>query len=152
MFMPKTTSKKLQTRITKRLNDEILNKEAPLGFIPTTGSLIMLVVTAIIAVLIFNWSSGITAPVLGSSAAVSVIPLDGNTLAVTIMSIDPKNAVIKYLRYNDSQGSRLLNISSTSIPVTNVGESGFIQVSHGNIEISAVFNDSTQMVVYRGRV
>ncbi|MFA4957136.1 MAG: hypothetical protein WC556_09230 [Candidatus Methanoperedens sp.] len=151
--MPTTTVKKLHLRVTKRLNDEILNKDAPVGFIPTTGTILMLIITAIIAGLILSWSSGITAPVLASSASVSVVRLDNNIKAVTILSIDPKEAVIKYLLFNDSLGSRSLNISSnTFIPLRNVGETSFVQASSGDIEISAVFNDSTQMVVYRGRV
>ena len=151
--MVKPKAKKMQSRLAMRLHEEILSKQVPLGFIPTTGTIIMLVVTVLIATLILNWSSGITPPVPGSIAAVSVIRLDENTAAVTILSIEPKDAVIKYLIYNDSLGSRLLNISyNTSIPVKNVGETSFIQASSGNIEISAVFNDSTQMVVYRGSV
>lgn len=151
--MVKPKAKKMQSRLAKRLHEEILSKQVPLGFIPTTGTILMLVVTAIIAGIILNWSLGITPPVLGSIAAVSVVRLDNNIKAVTILSIEPKDAVIKYLIYNDSLGSRLLNISqNTSIPLRNVGETSFIQAPSGDIEITAFFNDSTKMVVYRGRV
>jgi hypothetical protein len=153
MFMPKTKAKKIQSRLSKRRYEESLSRPVHLGFLPTTGMIIMLMVSVLFAFLVLNWSSGITPPVLESSAAVSVVPIDENTTAVTILSIEPKGAVIKYLTYNDSRKSGIINSSSNvSIPVKNVGDSGFIQISHGNIEIIAVFNDSTQKLVYRGRV
>ena len=151
--MPGIKDKKIKSRLTKRLHEKRLFELVHIGFSPTTGTIIMLVVTVLIATLVLNWSSGITPPLLGSSAAVSVVRLDGNNAAVTILSIEPKNAVIKYLIYNDSLGSRFLNIShNTSIPLSNVGETSFIQASPGEIEITAIFNDSTQKVVFQGRI
>lgn len=151
--MPGRKDKKIQFRLRKRLQEKEIYKPTQIWFIPTTGTLIMLLVTVLIATLVLNWSSKITPPLIGSSAAVSVVRLDGNTAAVTIISIEPKNAVIKYLLFNNSMGSRLLNIShNTSITLRNAGETSFIQASPGDMEITAVFNDSTQKVVYQGRI
>lgn len=114
----------------------------------------MIVVSVLIATLVLNWASGIKPPVLESMASVSVVSIDPNTSAVTILSIEPKNAAIKYLTYNSSHGSGIINsMLNESLPARDVGDSGLIPVSRsGDVEIVAVFNDSTQKVVYHGGV
>lgn len=150
--MPKPKAKKIQSRLLRRIYGIQLSKPVEIGFIPSTGMILMILVTILIASLILNWSSGIKPPVLESSTAVSVVPIDPNTAAVTILSIEPKDAIINYLTYNGSAGSGIINSSlDASVPVKNVGDSGFIPVFH-DVEIVAMFNDSTQKVVFHGKI
>ncbi|MDP2767997.1 MAG: hypothetical protein Q8O41_11230 [Candidatus Methanoperedens sp.] len=149
--MVKPKAKKIQSRLAKRRYEESLSRPVHLGFLPTTGMIIMLVVSVLFASLVLNWSSGIKPPILESSAAVSVVPIDRNTSVVTILSIEPKDSAIEYLIYNSSRGSGVVrSVLNESIPAREVGDSGTVPT--GDVEISAVFSDSTQKVVYRGRV
>lgn len=150
--MPKPRAKEVQSRLLRRIYGVQLSKPVEIGFLPSTGMILMLLVTILIASLILNWSSGIKPPVLESSASVSVVPIDSNTAAVTIISIEPKSAVIENLTYNGSGGSGIVNSSlDASILVRNIGDTGFIPV-YRDIEIVAVFNDSTQKVVFHGKI
>lgn len=150
--MPRPEAKKIQSRLLRRIYGVQLSKPVQNWFLPSTGMILMLLVTILLASLILKWSSGITPPVLESSAVVSVVPIDLNTAAVTILSIEPKSAVIENLIYNGSGGSGIVNSSlDASILVRNIGDTGFIPV-YRDIEIVAVFNDSTQKVVFHGKI
>jgi len=149
--MPKPRAKKIQSRLLRRIYEERLSRPAENWFLPSTGMILMLLVSILIATFVLDWASRIAPPILGSSAAVSVVPIDKNTAAVTILTLEPKDADISRLTYNISGRIGVINSSiDESIPVRNVGDTGFIPISRGDIEIVAVFNDSTQKVVYRG--
>lgn len=151
--MPKLRAKKIRSRLLRRIYEERLSRPAENWFLPSTGMILMLLVSIIIAAFVLNWASKITPPILEGSTAVSVVPIDMNTAAVTILIIEPKDAVISRLTYNISGRSGVINSSiDESIPIRNVGDMGFIPISRGDIEIVALFNDSTQKVVYRGKV
>lgn len=150
--MPKPRAKKIRSRLLRHVYEERLSKPAENCFLPSTGMILMILVAILLASLILKWSSGITPPILESNAVVSVVSIDPNTAAVTIISVEPKSAVINYLAYNGSGGSGIVNSShDASIPARNVGDTGFIPVFR-DIEIVAIFNDSTQKVVYRGKI
>jgi len=97
---------------------------------PVIGVILMVAVTVVMAAIIMNWSSSISAPETPKQCGISVSRINTTHLRATVTSIVPVGATINYINYTNDAGDE-------TIVFNNNDESIVVGCTNNNIPLSA---------------
>lgn len=98
---------------------------------PVIGVILMVAVTVVMAAIIMNWSSSITAPEAPKQCGITVSRLNPTEISITVTSREPTEELITFINYSGVAGG----IAIINTEVMNDALSGTVLVGQLNSNV-----------------